>query len=140
MFGPQRSSRQCRVSLTADIRPSDLAAARLAGPPAKTDTELELMIRHSTAYLKTTPVSAAFLENPVRLPVSPTQSPSRSNRSHEFMALLQSGVTGLDSDGIWMLAQDPFAKDSRKLTNGSKSSARFFRRMRRFPVMLQNTM
>lgn len=39
----------------------------------------------------------------------------------EFMALLQSDLTGLNEDGMWRLAQDPFSKKSHKLENGDSS-------------------
>lgn len=39
----------------------------------------------------------------------------------EFMALLQSDLTGLDEDGMWRLAQDPFSKTSHKAVNGDSS-------------------
>lgn len=39
------------------------------------------MIRHPAAYLKIKPVSEAFLERLVRLPVSPSQSPSKSDQA-----------------------------------------------------------
>lgn len=39
----------------------------------------------------------------------------------EFMALLQSDLAGVDSDGIWRVTQDPFSKTSHKLSNGDSS-------------------
>lgn len=41
----------------------------------------------------------------------------------EFMALLQSGLTGLDDDGMWRLAQDPFSKQAHKQLNGNSSKS-----------------
>jgi COMPASS component SPP1 len=39
----------------------------------------------------------------------------------EFMALLQSDLAGVDKDGVWRVAQDPFSKTSHKLSNGDSS-------------------
>ena len=57
-----------------------------------------------------------------RLPKSKSTSGLDDSMSQdEFMALLQSGLTGVDSDGMWRLAQDPFVKGSRNLNNGDTS-------------------